>query len=87
MAVVLEIIDLVVCRKIHGCGCVADDPASKGKWSRNKGIISLLQPVPGSTVLGPFCTTQDGNRSYVEKYQNIILRYTFSLTIRLIGVS
>jgi len=27
MAVVLEIIDLVVCRKIHGCGCVADDPA------------------------------------------------------------
>jgi hypothetical protein len=26
MAVVLEIIDLVVCRKIHGCGCVADDP-------------------------------------------------------------
>ncbi len=32
MAVVLEIIDLVVCRKIHGCGCVADDPASKGKW-------------------------------------------------------
>ncbi len=26
MAVVLEIIDLVVCQKIHGCGCVADDP-------------------------------------------------------------
>jgi hypothetical protein len=29
MAVVLEIIDLVVCRKIHGCGCVADDPAPR----------------------------------------------------------
>ena len=26
MAVVLEIIDSVVCQKIHGCGCVADDP-------------------------------------------------------------
>jgi hypothetical protein len=25
MAVVLEIIDLVVCWKIHGCGCVADN--------------------------------------------------------------
>ena len=28
MAVAREIIDLLVCRKIHGCGCVADDPAS-----------------------------------------------------------
>ena len=27
MAVVLEIIDLLVCPKIHGCGCVADDTA------------------------------------------------------------
>jgi hypothetical protein len=27
MAVVHEIIDLLVCQKIHGCGCVADDPA------------------------------------------------------------
>jgi hypothetical protein len=27
MAVVREIIDLLVCRKIHGCGCFADDPA------------------------------------------------------------
>jgi hypothetical protein len=27
MAVILQIIDLVVCQKIHGCGCVADDPA------------------------------------------------------------
>ncbi len=26
MAIVHEIIDLVVCRKIHGCGCVADNP-------------------------------------------------------------
>jgi hypothetical protein len=25
MAVVLETIDLLVCQKIHGCGCVADD--------------------------------------------------------------
>ncbi len=29
MAVVLEIIDLVVCWKIHGCGCVADDPTPR----------------------------------------------------------
>ncbi len=29
MAVVLEIIDLLVCQKIHGCGCVADDPAPR----------------------------------------------------------
>jgi hypothetical protein len=29
MAVVLEIIDLLVCRKIHGCGCFADDPAPR----------------------------------------------------------
>jgi hypothetical protein len=29
MAVVLEIIDLAVCRKIHGCGCFADDPAPR----------------------------------------------------------
>jgi hypothetical protein len=35
MAVVLEIIDLVVCWKIHGCGCVADDPlASKSIWGK-----------------------------------------------------
>ena len=27
MAFVREIIDLVVCWKIHGCGCVADNPA------------------------------------------------------------
>ena len=27
MAVILEIIDVVVCRKIHGCGCVADNPS------------------------------------------------------------
>ena len=37
MAVVLEIIDLLVCQKIHGCGCVADDPAPRksgeeGQW-------------------------------------------------------
>ena len=32
MADVLEIIDLVVCQKIHGCGCVADNPlASESK--------------------------------------------------------
>jgi len=29
MAVVNEIIDLLVCRKIHGCGCVADDPVPR----------------------------------------------------------
>jgi len=29
MAVVLEIIDLLVCRKIHGCGCFADNPAPR----------------------------------------------------------
>jgi len=29
MAVVLEIIDLLVCWKIHGCGCFADDPAPR----------------------------------------------------------
>jgi hypothetical protein len=29
MAVVLEISDLLVCRKIHGCGCFADDPVIK----------------------------------------------------------
>ena len=34
MAVVLEIIDLVVRRKIHGCGCVADDPVPRKSIGR-----------------------------------------------------
>ena len=37
MAVVLEIIDLVACWKIHGCGCVADDPEPR----KSKKIIYL----------------------------------------------
>ncbi len=42
MAVVLEIIDLLVCRKIHGCGCFADDPApreSKQEARKKSGSI------------------------------------------------
>jgi len=39
MAVVLEIIDLVVCQKIHGCGCVADNPAPQ---KRDRHTIWLL---------------------------------------------
>jgi len=37
MAVILEIIDLLVCRKIHGCGCFADDPAPResNHWATN----------------------------------------------------
>jgi hypothetical protein len=38
MAVVLEIIDLVVCRKIHGCGCVADDPAPRKSGKEEDGF-------------------------------------------------
>ena len=43
MAVVLEIIDLVVCRKIHGCGCVADNPApQKSPQNMEVGICGIL---------------------------------------------
>jgi len=36
IAVVLEIIDLLVCRKIHGCGCFADDPAPRESKLKDK---------------------------------------------------
>ena len=42
MAVVLEIIDLLVCRKIHGCGCFADDPAPRESAALSKSILGLL---------------------------------------------
>jgi hypothetical protein len=41
MAVVLEIIDLVVCRKIHACGCVADNPAPR-KSANGKETMKVM---------------------------------------------
>ncbi len=47
MAVVCEIINLVVCWKIHGCGCVADDSPREKSMNRKPmgpclGIVSVL---------------------------------------------
>jgi hypothetical protein len=40
MAVVLEIFELVMCRKIHGCGCVADDPAPRKSMQIYSSILT-----------------------------------------------
>ncbi len=41
MAVVCEIIDLLVCRKNHGCGCVADDPVPRKRHTLEVNEINL----------------------------------------------
>jgi len=38
MAVVLAIIDLLVCRRIHGCGCFAVDPAPRKSGEVDCGV-------------------------------------------------
>jgi hypothetical protein len=49
MAVVLEIIDLVVCWKIHGCGCVADDPlALKSRAYTDKVSVVVYNDLTGN---------------------------------------
>jgi hypothetical protein len=55
MAVVLEIIDLLVCRKIHGCGCFADDPAPRKSNNIALAIVAVSTiHHPTSSVSGHF---------------------------------
>jgi hypothetical protein len=45
MDVILEVIDLLVCWKIHGCGCVADDPEPPKTSGRcDKPALALIIP-------------------------------------------
>jgi len=60
MAVVLEIIDLLVCRKIHGCGCVADDPVPR------KSVESIFCNVE---ITWPVVPPQDETSCTVPDYR------------------
>jgi hypothetical protein len=58
MAVVLEIIDLLECRKIHGCGCVADNPAPRKSttapfhcaWDGHGALLALKSQHDGKAI-------------------------------------
>ena len=72
MAVVLEIIDLLVCRKIHGCGCFADDPAP-----RESILDSTYFPFPNEVDAVPdFSTCTSDNEHETLKATNACDRKT-----------
>jgi hypothetical protein len=55
MAVVLEIIDLLVCRKIHGCGCVADDPLASKSINQLEDTTAMCTSTLSTVLLYPLC--------------------------------
>jgi hypothetical protein len=76
MAVVHEIINLVVCQKIHGCGCVADNPphGESGHSRLEETMRSVMYWKGMRTTIRRYvktCQSCQVNKSHNQKYGHL----------------